>query len=114
MDTTVDINKSGNLATAEEARKEINAIIEQYRTLLKGIDSSIDFHEKELAALRAQRDRLLKLIPKNQPITLRYASSPFSKQSKTSKVFFTIRGFLFLFLPTSISFLFYIYIIKVR
>jgi hypothetical protein len=71
MDTNTVDNSSVNLVDAEEARKEINVIIEKYRTLLKGIDSSINEHEKELAALKVQRERLLKLIPKNQPITLR-------------------------------------------
>ena len=60
-----------NGTSAEEARLGINRIIEEYRILLKNIDSSINEHETEIAALKAQRERLLKLIPKNQPITLR-------------------------------------------
>jgi hypothetical protein len=65
--TTID-NKSGNLATAEEARIHINGIIEQYRALIKDINAAIDAHEAEILALKEQKQRLVSLIPNNQPI----------------------------------------------
>lgn len=56
------------LVDAEEARNGINSLIEQYRQLLESIDNAIKEHEKELAELRTQRDRLVTLIPRNQPL----------------------------------------------
>ena len=67
MDTTID-NNSGNLATAEEARESINDLIKQYRSLIESINNSIAEHEREIAALKEQKQRLIKLIPNNQPL----------------------------------------------
>ena len=67
MDTTID-NARGNPTTAEEVGNAINAIILNYRATLEAINASIRVHEDELKALREQKDRLIKLIPQNQPL----------------------------------------------
>lgn len=65
---TID-NKSGNLATAEEASNAINSLIKQYRELDAAISLRIKEMEAELAALKEQQARLREFIPRNAPLS---------------------------------------------
>jgi hypothetical protein len=61
---TID-NICVKLADAEEARKKIDTLFAQYRNLIKSIDVVIEQHELEITKLKAQRERLIKFLPRN-------------------------------------------------